>query len=225
MLKYVDKVNRIILQIVDGENEIESNLFYINEYGTELLSEYLINNTTLKHLNLNHNNIKKTGVYHLAKALYYNSTLLSLRICCNNINDEGCEYLAKVLYFNNTLQNLDIRNNNINYRGIKAITTALLYNSSIINIVGIILNSFQCRQILNLPNEFSKSSNIEIIKHLKDINWIRREYFIKFLIQILIINVNDIALNIKESKHNRKSISFDELGCLIDQYRKISVFI
>jgi hypothetical protein len=53
MLKHIDKVNRIIIQIEDDANEIESNYFYINKFGAELISESLINNNTLKYLNLN----------------------------------------------------------------------------------------------------------------------------------------------------------------------------
>jgi hypothetical protein len=56
------------------------------------------------------------------------------------------------------------------------------------------LNSFECRNILKLGDEFKISSNIDIIKHLKDINWIRRKKFIQFLIQISIIKVNNIEI-------------------------------
>lgn len=75
------------------------------------LEKLLQNNTSLKTLNLCHNNIKPDAMKCLRTVLQKNTTLEKIILSINGIGDEGLEYIKEGLKKNTTLKKLDLTYN------------------------------------------------------------------------------------------------------------------
>ena len=90
--------------------------------GAELLSEGLVNTSSLKILNIWNGNIHTKGAKALACALSKNTSLEQLSLSSNGIGDDGAVAFANVLMNNNkTLTVLDVTQNNIGPTGGRAL--------------------------------------------------------------------------------------------------------
>jgi Ran GTPase-activating protein (RanGAP) involved in mRNA processing and transport len=103
----------------------------INAQGALILSNTLHENTTLKKLYLNDNDIRDRGTYCLAQALAINnSTLEELYLARNGITSRGVQYLADMLSTNRTVTTLSLYGNRIDDLGITYLTHALTYKNT-----------------------------------------------------------------------------------------------
>ena len=79
----------------------------INDDGVIALTQSLINNKTITHLDLSYNpDITSTSAQSLAELLLYNHTLSALSLCRTNIDTDGVLVLMESLRTNNTLRTL-----------------------------------------------------------------------------------------------------------------------
>eukprot|EP00943_MAST-04B_sp_MAST-4B-sp1_P008371 g8371.t1 len=98
--------------------------------GSNILSEILLANSSIKDLNLRYNKIAE-GTSKLAKALETNITIQILILWRNDIDDISAIALADMLKKNKCIQHLDIQGNAIADEGIAAIGLALKQNSTL----------------------------------------------------------------------------------------------
>jgi len=127
-------------------------MLYLNNNKLTLVDGKLItaiaNNTTLKFLQLEGNDIGLDEIKHLADVLKTNNTLEELNLSKNNISDEGAKYIADMLAVNKTLQVISLYDNNIGPRGAKHLANALKGNNT--------LNELQLFRNDNIGDEGAK---------------------------------------------------------------------
>ncbi|KAJ2498259.1 hypothetical protein GGH96_004463 [Coemansia sp. RSA 1972] len=82
-------------------------------------------NMSLKHLNLNMNQLEGGGCEAMGRMLLQNQTLEVLTLSQNNMFDNGCQALFFGLESNSTLKSLDISGNFISHIGARSIQTYL----------------------------------------------------------------------------------------------------
>ena len=133
--------------ITDLDKEVVSNLLtlltklYIgrnplgNE-GAKLLSEGLLNATSLQILNVRSSKITCKGAKALANALKKNKTLWLLDLSSNSIGDDGAMAFADVLACSNsTLVCLRVPWNNISSSGVKALKRMVKTKTALFKLV------------------------------------------------------------------------------------------
>jgi len=99
-----------------------------NELGEEeckYLVQILEHNSTLQELYLCENNLTRAGLNIICLALSTNEVMRKLTIRENGINDEGCSIIAKMLLQNHTLSVLSLENNSILFTGCKYLRDVL----------------------------------------------------------------------------------------------------
>ncbi|KAJ2147387.1 hypothetical protein IW142_001646 [Coemansia sp. RSA 564] len=87
-------------------------------------------NLSLKHLNLNMNQLEGSGCEAMGRMLVQNQTLEVLTLSQNNMFDNGCQALFFGLESNTTLKSLDISGNFISHVGARSIQTYLQSSST-----------------------------------------------------------------------------------------------
>uniref|UniRef100_A0A8C9Q7S6 NACHT, LRR and PYD domains-containing protein 4 n=1 Tax=Spermophilus dauricus TaxID=99837 RepID=A0A8C9Q7S6_SPEDA len=99
----------------------------LNKYSCPHLSEVLLSNANLRHLDLSRNPLMDEGVAQLCEALRQPaySWVKPLRQC--EITPRGCQDLAFVLASNPNLRSLDVGGNNIGDAGVRLLSKALLH--------------------------------------------------------------------------------------------------
>jgi hypothetical protein len=125
-----DDMKMIVQQAIIEKQctELWLNNARINSQGALILSNELLNNSTLKKLYLNDNSIHDRGVHYLSQVLSINNiTLKELYLARNGITSKGAQYLADMLNTNRTLTILSLYGNRIDDEGIKYLTHVLRY--------------------------------------------------------------------------------------------------
>ena len=92
------------------KTNINGIVYYIDDYGAQLLAKELLNNTKITTLNLIFNEIGDPGAIALADALAQNTTLKVLDLSQNKIGSKGLNALTQLLEKNKTLD-IEFRNN------------------------------------------------------------------------------------------------------------------
>lgn len=105
--------------------------------GAELLSEGLVNTSSLKTLSAWNGNIHTKGAVALADALSKNSSLQVLDLHDNSIGDDGAVALANGLSKNTSLTALDISSNRIGDDGAVAFAGVLMTDNRTLEALGI----------------------------------------------------------------------------------------
>jgi len=119
------KINSSIIQL-----NLEGNYIGPRE-GSKYLLDMLINNKTLKILNVSSCSIG-SGLIYISEAIKDNkSHLENLNLSNNQIECTDIETFSKALITNNKLANLQLNNNRINDRGAQALADALKINLTI----------------------------------------------------------------------------------------------
>ena len=116
--------------------QLDLNFNNIGEEGAKYIGEALLENTTLKKLNLLGNNIGDEGANYIGEALLKNTTLKELNLLDNNIGGEGAKYIGDALLKNTTLKVLSLRYNNIAEKGVKRLISCLEKNYSLVELKG-----------------------------------------------------------------------------------------
>jgi len=144
--------------LIDPDIKIITNQIIINKKCTELwlygnnitskgasiLASSLINNSTLKCLDLSFNQISDLGVRSLTEALLpnQNCSLQILYLSKNMISDDGIKYLSEMLRTNHTLTDLWLSNNEIGNEGIKQLANVLAYHNKTLKFLSLSMNIF-----------------------------------------------------------------------------------
>ncbi|KAL2762726.1 NACHT, LRR and PYD domains-containing protein 4, partial [Daubentonia madagascariensis] len=103
---------------------------YLSEHCWEYLSEVLLQNKSLRHLDLSMNALKDEGLKTLCEALKHpDCCLRSLCLVKCFFTAAGCQDLASVLTSNQNLRNLQIGYNDIGDVGVKVLCDALTHPS------------------------------------------------------------------------------------------------
>ncbi len=176
----------------------------ITSESAHLLSEALIQNSSLTSLNLRGNNfnpfkrVRPLDVRPLRKALIQNSSLTSLNLGGNNISSRGILLLSEALIQNSYLTSLNLRGNNINSEGILHLSKALIQNSYLtsLNLRG---NNINSEGILHLSKALIQNSYLTSL-NLRGNN-INSEGILH-LSEALIQNSSLTSLNLKHNNIN-----------------------
>ena len=109
---------------------------HINSEGAVELAAALCKNTTLKHLDLSHNSIGEhvDGANAVAKVLVENKTLRELNLQECHISSEGAVKLAAALCKNSILKDLNLNRNPISVKGASSMSDMLQHNTSLENL-------------------------------------------------------------------------------------------
>ncbi|KAJ8021982.1 Leucine-rich repeat-containing protein 34 [Holothuria leucospilota] len=98
----------------------------IRDFGAERLAETLVENISLKYLDLSCNRIARDGAKSISKILKQNTPLEILDLSSNRIEDDGATFLSEAIATTNTnLKTLAITYNSINGAGLCAIAKAM----------------------------------------------------------------------------------------------------
>ncbi|XP_032228433.2 leucine-rich repeat-containing protein 45 [Nematostella vectensis] len=101
--------------------------------GAEVLGQFLKRNTTVQSLQLEWNSIGlwESGIAAVAEGLAMNQVLIVLDLRNNQISHESASHLAMALRRNSTLRGLDLRWNNIGILGGRELLSAFKANTTI----------------------------------------------------------------------------------------------
>ena len=91
----------------------------------------IISNGFLQQLNMSNKKLRMNFVLKLADLMKYNTTIRSLNISHNNFAGAGADAFAQCLRRNETLQSLNIAGNKIGVNGASAIASALSHNTTL----------------------------------------------------------------------------------------------
>lgn len=155
-----DDMRSIVQHAIVGKQCSELWLYNakITSQGALILSNTLHENTTLKKLYLNDNDIRDRGVYCLAQALAINnSTLEELYLARNGITSRGAQYLADMLSTNQTIKTLSLYGNRIDDLGINYLVHALTYKNTTLECLYLSGNT--------LMTDASVTSWLDLFKH------------------------------------------------------------
>ncbi|RNA23876.1 leucine-rich repeat-containing 45 [Brachionus plicatilis] len=110
---------------------LKLNDCFLTNYALEYICNALINNSTVKSLELRGNNIHGEGTQHLAKVLRQNSSIISLTLEWNSLGLDEFNNFSKFcesLSMNSSLKFLDLRNNQINFNSALELSTVFENN-------------------------------------------------------------------------------------------------
>ncbi|CAF0831646.1 unnamed protein product [Adineta steineri] len=149
-LSYCDIVDRDMLIVTNkliNEKKCTDLWLYgnhIKSEGISTLASSLINNSTLKSLDLSFNQISDAGVYSLTQALLpkHNSSLQILYLSKNGISDDGIRYISDMLRTNQTITELWLSNNEITNKGIQQLARVLAYHNKTLKQLSLSTNLF-----------------------------------------------------------------------------------
>ena len=131
--------------------------------GAESLATALERNATLTNLNLRNNTLGPAGVESLVTALKANKTLTYLNLPGNNIGPAGCESLATALKENTTLTHLNLSDNDLGPAAVESLPTALAINTAL-QVLDLSQNNLGPAGVESLPRALKTN------KTLKDLN-------------------------------------------------------
>ena len=120
--------------VLTGKNAetISSAHLILDSAGVASLSQALLVNNTLTHLNLKYAMVRDSGVDSLSKALSVNTALTHLYLNRNMIGASGASCLSCALSVNTALTHLYLNRNMIGTSGAVSLSQALSVNSSLV---------------------------------------------------------------------------------------------
>lgn len=117
-----------------GLQKISMRKHQLRDEGLYIIMEHLLENNTLKVLDLNANEISFRGCEAIAKYLRSdNCSLESLHIANNKVSDYGAKAIAQALAVNKKLIHLDMTYNQINDLGLTFFAQALSQNNTLMS--------------------------------------------------------------------------------------------
>ncbi|XP_040321098.1 NACHT, LRR and PYD domains-containing protein 13 isoform X2 [Herpailurus yagouaroundi] len=123
------------------ESSLKELSLWFCQLGTsscKYLSDALLKNKSLTHLNLRKNNLRDEGVKFLCKALSHpDCSLQNLDLSDCSFTAEGCQELANALQHNCNMKILDIGSNDIQDDGVKHLCEVLNHPKCALNTLGL----------------------------------------------------------------------------------------
>ena len=120
--KFLSK-NHTLLKLVIDRNEIG--------LGIQRFKEQLLQNNTLKYLDISSNKIGANGALHLKEVIKFNRSIEFLNLSNNFLTKDGAHHLSEGLKSNKTLKSLILTSNEIGCDGVESIFDSLSNNTSI----------------------------------------------------------------------------------------------
>uniref|UniRef100_A0A8C0KQT5 NLR family pyrin domain containing 13 n=1 Tax=Canis lupus dingo TaxID=286419 RepID=A0A8C0KQT5_CANLU len=124
-----DGVRLLCAALTHPECALERLVLWFCQLGApscRYLSEALLKNKSLTHLNLRRNKLRDEGVKFLCKALSHpDCSLQNLDLSDCSFTADGCQELANALRHNHNMKILDIRNNDVQDNGVKHLCEVL----------------------------------------------------------------------------------------------------
>ncbi|XP_062606990.1 leucine-rich repeat-containing protein 34-like isoform X3 [Saccostrea cucullata] len=112
--------------------EIHLQKYDMRDFGATRLAENLMQNNSLKYLDLSCNRVTRDGALELAKVLKENTAIEILDLGYNRLEDDGACHIAEALStYNTNLKTLVVSYNNIGNKGLCALADALKVNTSL----------------------------------------------------------------------------------------------
>ena len=140
-----DDLAMIVKQIILEKKCTELWLYRnkLTSNGMPLLASSLINNTTLKSLDLSFNRIGDLGVCALADVLLpaHHSSLRILYLSHAGVSDDGAKHLAELLKTNMTLAELWLSDNEIGDGGVQSLAQVLACQNKTLKFLSLSMNS------------------------------------------------------------------------------------
>ena len=111
---------------------------WIGDEGCKALAQGLVQNVTVKSVNIGCNEIGDEGCMAFAHAVENNDTITAINLRGNLITSEGCKALAHALQRNSEITSVNLRSNHIGDEGCRALIELMNHNSAItsINVAG-----------------------------------------------------------------------------------------
>lgn len=103
----------------------------LNDESLHIISNALLTNDTLTHLDLSHNKIGDSGAKRLSKVVEEGGVLMHLNLGDNNIQLEGAQFLARALKMNSVITEFSLHLNPVGDRGGRALFENLIDHPSI----------------------------------------------------------------------------------------------
>lgn len=111
------------------ENKVISELNFsmteLNSYNAKIISQGLVNNHCLTHLDLSRNNIRSSGAISLFKSLSH-SSIVELKLSSNHIGDDVSPNFVVFLTKNPKLRVLDLSANDLGFRFMTSLTNSAI---------------------------------------------------------------------------------------------------
>jgi hypothetical protein len=149
-LVHILKNNKDLKYIRGHEPEINKHRqFPLTAMGVEYIYHALLNNKTLKCLDLSNNNIGVEGSYFISLIMRDCRLLTLINVGYNNIGNEGVKLIAEQLKTNNTITELKLRCNDIDDIGLGYICDAIKVNKTL--------------DLLNLQDNFITDEGLRIL--------------------------------------------------------------
>uniref|UniRef100_A0A8C9D7B3 NLR family pyrin domain containing 13 n=1 Tax=Panthera leo TaxID=9689 RepID=A0A8C9D7B3_PANLE len=134
-------VRLLCASLTHRECALERLVLWFCQLGTsscKYLSDALLKNKSLTHLNLRKNNLRDEGVKFLCKALSHpDCSLQNLDLSDCSFTAEGCQELANALQHNCNMKILDIGSNDIQDDGVKHLCEVLKHPKCALNTLGL----------------------------------------------------------------------------------------
>lgn len=141
----------------------------ISSMDVIILSRFLDENTSIKKLKLNSNDIKAPGVMRLMKTVEKMNKLQTLELGSNNFGDPPLIFIGQMLEINNKLIELDIRGNNISDDGVSKLCEGGAPKNKKLKRLNLSYNSIGDIGLVTLKEEFSTNTTLEEL-HLSNNN-------------------------------------------------------
>ncbi|XP_041589906.1 NACHT, LRR and PYD domains-containing protein 13-like [Vulpes lagopus] len=136
-----DGVRLLCAALTHPECALERLVLWFCQLGApscRYLSDALLKNKSLTHLNLRRNKLRDEGVKFLCKALSHpDCSLQNLDLSDCSFTADGCQELANALRHNHNMKILDIRNNDVQDNGVKHLCEVLQDPNCELNTLGL----------------------------------------------------------------------------------------
>ena len=218
-----------------------------SDNGFQKFCQALINNISIREINLSNNYLSSNSTYHLSELIKNNNIIENLDLRYNNIGKEGCQLLAQTLESNHSLKHFTLIGNGCDTETIKKIEKLLERNkrsskSSQENLINIEKSTEFQKTYTNLKNQNKalelkyndllkkteeEKDDIQMSKSLKQI-WIESENLRKSQYEQEINKLNGemvkreeiVSLNLKEqrTKFEEERMKYESL---LSEYKQM----